>query len=55
MQIAPLTPALDPGDSTTITVSVDPPTGFVGRQALNVNVVHEQGFAGGVTLITVKA
>jgi hypothetical protein len=54
VQIAPATPTLDPEDSITITVSVDPPAGYVGRQALNVNAFHEQGFAGGVTLITVK-
>lgn len=54
VQIAPPTPTLDPGASLTINVSVDPPAGFVGRQPLNVNAFHEQGFAGGVTLITVK-
>jgi hypothetical protein len=54
VHISPPTPALNPGDSITITVSVEPPSGFVGRQPLNVNVFHEQGFAGGVTLTTVK-
>lgn len=54
VKIEPPTPALDPGVSVTITVSVEPPAGFVGRQPLNINAFHEQGFAGGVTLITVK-
>ena len=52
--IEPPTPTLDPGVSVTITVSVDPPAGFVGKQPLNINAFHEQGFAGGVTLTTMK-
>ena len=52
--IEPPTPTLDPGVSVTITVSVEPPAGFVGKQPLNINAFHEQGFAGGVTLTTVK-
>ncbi len=54
VQIDPATPTLDPGALATIGVTVDPPAGFVGRQALNVNAFHEQGFAGGVTLVCVK-
>ncbi|HEX7175003.1 MAG TPA: hypothetical protein VF240_06955 [Pyrinomonadaceae bacterium] len=54
VKIEPSTPTLDPGVSATINVSVEPPAGFVGRQALNINAFHEQGFAGGVTLTTVK-
>ena len=54
VEINPLAPALDPGVSLTITVKVDPPAGFIGRQSINVNAFHEQGFAGGVTLTTVK-
>jgi len=54
VQIDPPTPSLDPGVSTTISVSVDVPAGFVGRQTINVNAFHDQGFAGGVTLTTVK-
>ncbi|CAN5551209.1 hypothetical protein BH20ACI3_BH20ACI3_32370 [soil metagenome] len=54
VKIEPPTPALDPGVSVTITVSVEPPAGFVGNQPLNINAFHEQGFAGGVTLTTVK-
>ena len=52
--IEPPAPTLDPGVSVTITVSVEPPAGFVGKQPLNINAFHEQGFAGGVTLTTIK-
>ena len=52
--IEPPTPTLDPGVSVTITVGVEPPAGFVGKQPLNINAFHEQGFAGGVTLTTIK-
>ena len=55
VQIEPPTPTLDPATSTLITVTVEPPAGFLGRQAMNVNAFHEQGFAGGVTLTCVKA
>lgn len=54
VEITPATPTLDAGDATTITVSVEPPGGFQGRQAINVNAFHHQGFAGGVTLTVVK-
>ncbi len=54
VKIDPPAPTLDPGVSVTITVSVEPPAGFVGRQPLNVNAFHDQGYAGGITLITVK-
>ncbi len=52
--ITPSAPALDPGDSTIVTVAVDPPAAFVGRQPINVNAFHEHGFAGGVTLTCTK-
>jgi len=55
VQIAPPAPVLAPGAAVTITVSVEPPPAFHGRQAINVNAFHGQGFAGGVTLTTVKA
>jgi hypothetical protein len=54
VQIQPPTVTLDPGTSIEITVSVEPPSAFVGRQPINVNVFHEQGYAGGVTLTIVK-
>lgn len=54
VQIEPPTPALDPAESVLITVTVDPPAGFIGRQTINVNAFHKQGFAGGVTLTCVK-
>lgn len=54
VQIVPPAPTLDPGASTTITVSVEPPGGFIGRQAFNINAFHDQGFAGGVALTAVK-
>jgi hypothetical protein len=54
VQINPSTPTLNPAESVLITVTVEPPGGFLGRQAINVNAFHEQGFAGGVTLTCVK-
>ena len=54
VQINPSMPTLNPAESVLITVTVEPPGGFVGRQAINVNAFHEQGFAGGVTLTCVK-
>jgi hypothetical protein len=54
VQVQPPAPVLAPGASLKINVSVDPPAGFIGRQAINVHAFHEQGFAGGVTLTCVK-
>jgi hypothetical protein len=52
--IDPAGSSLVPGQSIPITIAAQPPPGFVGEQPLNVNVFHQNGFAGGVTLI-VKA
>jgi hypothetical protein len=54
VQIDPPEAMLDPGASVKVTVSVEPPAGFIGRQPVNINAFNEQGFAGGVTLITEK-
>lgn len=54
VQIDPATPTLDPDESILITVTVDPPASFSGRQPINVNAISEQGFEGGVTLTCVK-
>lgn len=54
VQINPSTPTLNPAESALITVTIEPPSGFLGRQAININAFHEQGFAGGVTLACVK-
>jgi hypothetical protein len=54
VQVAPATPTLEPGAAVTVTVTVDPPAGFEGRQPINVNAFHDLGFVGGVTLTTVK-
>jgi hypothetical protein len=54
VQITPPTPTLNPDESAMITVTVEPPAGFLGMQPINVNAFHEQGFAGGVTLTCVK-
>lgn len=52
--ISPEQPRLEPDASVTVTVTVEPPPGFVGVQPINVNARHELGFAGGVTLVTRK-
>jgi hypothetical protein len=54
VDIAPPRPVLAPGASVTVTVTVEPPAGFQGRQTINVNAFHERGFAGGVTLTVVE-
>jgi hypothetical protein len=54
IQINPSTPTLNADQSAVVTVTVDPPAGFTGRQTINVNAFHDQGFAGGVTLTCVK-
>ena len=54
VQISPEFPTLDPDESVVVTVAVEPPAGFTGRQSINVNAFHEFGFAGGVTLTCVK-
>jgi len=54
VQITPTNPTLAPGDAISIGVTVEPPAGFHGRQPINLNAFHGQGFAGGVTLTTVK-
>jgi hypothetical protein len=54
VQVNPPTPTLESGATVTVTVTVEPPPGFLGRQAINVNAFHQQGFAGGVTLTAMK-
>jgi hypothetical protein len=50
VDIAPATPTLHAGESIPVAVHVTPPSGFAGRQALNVNGFNDLGLAGGVTL-----
>jgi hypothetical protein len=50
VDIAPATPALAPGASVVVTTVVTPPSGFVGRQPINVHAFNRYGLAGGVTL-----
>ncbi len=52
--LSPERPRLLPGEQVTIAVTSEPPPDFVGALPLNVNVFHERGFVGGVTLTTVK-
>jgi hypothetical protein len=54
IDITPSTPALSPGAQMSIHVTAAPPTGFVGRQPINVNCFHDGGFAGGVSLVVKK-
>jgi hypothetical protein len=48
--VVPDTSTLGPGQSTVITVTAEPPVGFLGNQVLDVNAFHAAGIAGGVTL-----
>jgi hypothetical protein len=54
VQITPPAPTLAPEEAVTITATVEPPAGFQGRQAININAFYDQGFAGGVTVTVVK-
>jgi hypothetical protein len=54
VQISPSAPTLNPDESIVVSVTVEPPAGFLGRQPINVNAFHEHGFAGGVTLTCLK-
>jgi len=47
----PSEPSLSPNQETTIRVAVIPPTGFHGRQPLNVHAFSKKGLAGGVTIV----
>jgi hypothetical protein len=50
IDFTPAAPRLAPAESVTVTVRATPPAGFTGRQPFNVNVFHDRGLAGGVTL-----
>src|SRR5205823_13650834 len=53
VDIQPAAFDVDPGQSQNVTVSVDPPAGFTGTQAVNVNAFNrDHAFIGGVTLYT---
>jgi hypothetical protein len=54
VDITPARPTLAPAAAVTVTVTVEPPPGFEGRQSINVNAFHERAFAGGVTLVVVR-
>lgn len=49
--ISPEAPSLDPSATTNISVTVEPPPGWSGTQAVNVNAFNPNQLAGGVTLI----
>lgn len=46
--------ALEPGEERVIEVVAEPPNGFTGRRAINVNAFREEAPAGGVTLLVEK-
>jgi hypothetical protein len=52
--ISPTTPSLGHADEIPIAVTITPPDGWSGSQPVNVNIYHEGGFIGGVTLIVQK-
>jgi hypothetical protein len=52
--ITPLDPVLAPGETVDVSVAVDPPSAWTGRQTINVNAFHELGFAGGMTLVVTR-
>ncbi len=51
VHFSPERPALAPGGSTSVKLSIEPPTGFVGSQRFNVRAVDGDEFvAGGITV-----
>jgi hypothetical protein len=53
LDIQPQAFDLDPGQSQNVIVTVDPPAGFTGTQAVNINAFNRDHlFIGGVTLYT---
>jgi hypothetical protein len=46
----PASPQLAAGQETNVHVTLNPPAGFKGRQAINVHAFTRRGLAGGVTL-----
>jgi hypothetical protein len=51
VEIDPAEPVLDPGGQISIRVTVTVPTGFVGKQPVNVRALHGNASIGGVTLV----
>ena len=51
VKLEPSEPLLAPGNEITVRVFITPPDAFTGRQPFNVHAFHQQGLAGGVTLI----
>ncbi|MCB0704622.1 MAG: hypothetical protein KDC34_04905 [Saprospiraceae bacterium] len=51
----PETPILKPEEEITIKVIVTPPDSFHGQKSFNVNAFHQQGMAGGVSLIVKRS
>jgi len=45
----PQNPQLDPGQEITVTATITPPAGFVGRQPINVHAFGDSALAGGAT------
>ncbi len=49
ISFAPQNPQLAAGQEITVIATVNPPTGFVGRQPINVHVFGDSGLMGGMT------
>lgn len=52
--VVPDGPVLAPDEHVDVSVTVDPPSAWTGRQTVNVNVFHEGGFAGGMTFVVTR-
>lgn len=55
VEISPAALALDAGDETTVRVAITPPEDFGGQQPFNIHAFHQQGLAGGVSLLVQRA
>lgn len=51
VKLEPPAPLLAPNDEITVRVVITPPDTFTGRQTFNVHAFHQQGLAGGISLV----
>jgi hypothetical protein len=54
-RLDPAEPLLSPAEEITVTATIEPPDGWAGRQAINVNAFADAGLAGGVTWYVERA
>jgi hypothetical protein len=53
--ITPAEVSLNPNQELDIAVAITPPAGFTGTQPFNLNAIHGEKYAGGVSLVVTAA